>query len=130
MIVPEPETLVSFMVHVAEVLHEENVLFAKEWRGFPIMRPVWKHRRMWPTPISYSDLDQKVIRIRKPFMAALFAQAEFAHEKHKELPNPNDDELFCRYFQLCRDGMSEYARVMCMETQRIAAKADPPMEEK
>eukprot|EP00971_Amphidinium_carterae_P169083 3349354-Amphidinium_carterae.1 len=43
--VPEPDTLVSLKVHVAEDLYEQPVLFAKEWKDFPIMRPEWQGRK-------------------------------------------------------------------------------------
>eukprot|EP00971_Amphidinium_carterae_P337369 6474138-Amphidinium_carterae.1 len=111
--VAEPETLVTFEVRVANQFLEDTVLFKRD-RETSIMRPVVHEGRALKAgrPIRYRDIDGKHIRIRKPFMAALFSQARYAHRVYKDLPNPEDDQLYRKFHNLCSAGMTEYARMM------------------
>ncbi|CAE7840069.1 Prkg2, partial [Symbiodinium microadriaticum] len=133
--VPEPETPVTLQIHVATCLHHEPVMWwdkkDKSIEPAPFERPVTeepkgtgknkkskgKKKALRTQPITFGDLHLRNIVIRKPFMASLYMQVEFAHEIHRELPDPQDEDVRDKFFDICCDGMKILMQRLCREVE-------------
>ena len=50
-------------------------------------------------------------------MASLYVQLEFAHEIHRELPDPKDAKVRDNFFDICQDGMKTLMQRLCREVE-------------
>ncbi|CAE7411199.1 petC [Symbiodinium natans] len=134
--VSEPETQVTLQIHVAAFLHDEPVMWSDKKQKLiepvPFERPIVqepkrkgkntnksksKKKVLQTQPIRFRDLHRQNIVIRKPFMASLYMQLEFAHETHSELPDPKDANVRDKFFGICQDRMKTLMQRLCREVE-------------
>ena len=133
--VSEPETTVTLQIHVAAFLHDEPVMWSDKKQKLigpvPFERPVTeepkgtgnnkksksKKKALRTQPITFGELHQRSIVLRKPFMASLYMQLEFAHETHSELPDPKDANVRDNFFGICQDRMHTLMQGLCREVE-------------
>ena len=133
---PEPETQVTLQIHVATSLHDEPVMWSDKKQKLiepvPFERPIVqepkgkgkktnksksKKKVLQTQPIRFGDLHRRNIVIRKPFMASLYMQVEFAQERHHEFPDPKDAKVRAKFFDICQDGMNILMQRLCREVE-------------
>ena len=119
--------MVTLKIQVADEFLQDKVMWQDQVNKSlkrPMMRPILDKRkntgnkgkgkgRLQEKPIKYEDLQDQKIKIRKPYMVSLYMQAQYAHEAHSELPNPEDNALLRQFFDKCREGMRFLLERLC-----------------